>query len=53
MFILVDESMPSSAVEIDSPCEIIWAHLHAQKAMDVFLGSFYTPPHPTEQSGMT
>ena len=48
MFILVDESIPSSAVEIDSLCEIIWAHLYTQKAVDVILGSFHTPPHPPE-----
>ena len=45
VFILVDESIPSSIIEIDSPCEIIWVHLHMQKTMDMILGSFYTPPH--------
>ena len=45
MFISLDASVPSSVVEIDSPCEINWVHLHMQKATDVDLGSFYTLPH--------
>ena len=32
MFILVDESIPS-VIEVDSPCEIIWVHLHMQKTI--------------------
>ena len=48
MFILVDESIPSSVIEVDSPCKIIWVHLHVQKTMDMTLGSFYTPPHSPE-----
>ena len=30
MFILVDESIPLSVIEVDSPCEIIWVHLYVQ-----------------------
>ena len=48
VFILVDESIPSSIIEIDSPCKIIWVHLHMQKTMDMILGSFYTPPRSPE-----
>ena len=48
VFILVDESIPSSVIEVDSPCEIIWVHLHVLKTTDVILGSFYTPPHSPE-----
>ena len=46
VFILVDESILSSVIEVDSPGEIIWVHLHMQKTMDVILGSFYTPHSP-------
>ena len=38
VFILVDESIPSSVIEVDSLCEIIWVHLHVQKTMDMILG---------------
>ena len=48
VFILEDESIPSSIIEVDSLCEIIWVHLHVQKTMDMILGSFYTPPHSPE-----
>ena len=48
IFVLVEKSIPSSVIEIDSPCEIIWVRLYAQNTKDVILGSFYTPPHSPE-----
>ena len=47
-FVLVEKSIPSSVVEIYSPCEIIWVCLYIQNTNDVILGSFYTPPHSPE-----
>ena len=48
VFVLVEKSIPSSVIEIDSPCEIIWVRLYVQNTKDVILGSFYTPLHSPE-----
>ena len=40
VFILVEESIPSSQVMIDTPREIIWVQLHTSTNRKVILGSF-------------
>ena len=42
IFVLVEKSIPSSVIETDSPCEIIWVRLYVQNTNDVILD---TPPH--------
>ena len=45
VFILVEKSIPSSILEIDSTCEVIWVLLHLQHSHDIILGAFYAPPN--------
>jgi len=47
VFILVDKSIPSSNLEIESSCEVIWVILHLQGPHNIILGTFYTPPNST------
>ena len=44
VFILVEKSIQSSILEVDSSCEIIWVVLHLQGTHNIILGAFYTPP---------
>ena len=46
--VLVKNTLSSSLVDIDSPIEIIWVHLHAGSGSDIIIGSFYRPPHSTD-----
>ena len=45
VFFLVEKSIPSSILEIDSTCEVIWVLLHLQHSHDIILGAFYAPPN--------
>ena len=45
VFILVEESIPSSQVIVETPCEIVWVQLHTSTHRKVILGSFYNPPN--------
>ena len=47
VFILIEKSIPSSILEVDSSCEIIWVVLHLQGTHNIILGAFYTPPSST------
>ena len=40
-----EKSIPSSILEIDSTCEVIWVLLHLQHSHDIILGAFYAPPN--------
>jgi len=44
---LVDKSIPSSKLELESSCEVIWVILHLQGPHNIILGAFYTPPNST------
>ena len=43
VFILVDKSIPSSKLELEFACEVIWVTLHVQGPHNIILGAFYTP----------
>jgi len=45
VFILVNSSIPSSQVVIDTPCEAVWIQMHNTQHSDIIVGSFYCPPH--------
>ena len=45
VFILVEESIPSSQIPCDTLCELIWVQLHASNHQSIILGSFYRPPN--------
>ena len=45
VLILVDESLPSSVIEVDFPCEIIWVHLHVQKTYTQTREHIHTRTH--------
>ena len=47
VFILVDKSIPSSKLELEFACEVIWVTLHIQGPHNIILGAFYTPPNST------
>ena len=45
VFILVEESIPSSQIPSSTPCELIWVQLHTSNRQSTILGSFYRPPN--------
>ena len=45
VFVLVDNSIPSNQVMMDSPCEAVWVQIHTHKHCSMILGSFYCPSH--------
>ena len=47
VFVLVDKLIPSSKLEIESSCEVIWVILHLKGPHNIILGAFYTPPNST------
>ena len=40
VFIMIEESIPSSQVMIDASCETIWVQLHTLTHPNIILGSF-------------
>ena len=48
VFVLVKSSIPSSQIDINSPIEIVWSHIHLNKNSDVIVGSVYLPPHSAD-----
>ena len=45
VFILVNNTIPSFQIEVDSPLELIWVYLHVNTQADIIFGCFYCPPH--------
>ena len=45
VFVLAEESIPSSQTPCDTPCELIWVQLHTSNHQNIILGTFYRSPN--------
>ena len=45
VLVSVKNTLFSSQIDIESPIESVWVHLHSGKSNDIIIGSFYRPPH--------
>ena len=48
VFISVKDTVPSSLIEISTPIEIVWVHLHIGNGDSIVIGSFYGSPQSTD-----
>ena len=44
---MVDKSIPSSKLELESSCEVIWVTIRVQGPHNIILGAFYTTLNST------
>ena len=45
VFVLVEESIPSSQIPSGTLCKLVWVQLHTSDHQSIILGSFYRPPN--------